>query len=1523
MQIVLIDTEKIYEISLPKSISGKFWVEDTLSRGDAKKVLGIEADSEKQAWVVKKNANVQGFKIGEETVERIWLEPGSIYRVILGRDDLHEAYLMAEEENDSFQQFTKYRVKGNALITVGRSRGQSIQLNNALVSGEHLTLSHQNGSWAILSVTGKNGTYVNSVKIDGATALNPGDTINVLFYKIIIGYDFIAINDPNHTVYISADILTEISAPTKPTHFPTAADSQQFFYRSPHFTEEFEGGQIKVDMPPNPERKDNTPILLTIAPAMLMGLASVSTGIISVINTLENDGNIIKTLPTIIMSVSMLGGMIVFPIIMKKRERKKAAEWEQERRDKYMRYLEKIRGEIQRVKKIQEKKYNEKLPAILSYVERDAFWERNLWERTIEQPDFLQLRLGTGNLAMNYEVVFPEEKFTIEEDPLREEMFSLQKEERFLMDVPISVSLIENRVLGIVGDVKDVYNMLNNLLLQIFLLHAYDEVKVVFLYDEADESSFSYVRKAQHLWDDKGKRRFLAVNENNLRELNVEMGGILNRRAENSTEKDGIVLPYYIVISASKSMSNRCSFISEVLGNEGLAGISVICAYDEIRNLPKECHTYATVGGSRGILFSRDCQTGFLQDIVSSSDAEKYVGRMSNVIMDLQQGRFDLPEMMTFMDMFRVGDFHHLNVIQRWQENDPVKSLRTPVGVDTNGELFYLDLHEKFHGPHGLVAGMTGSGKSEFLITYILSMAVNYHPNEVAFVLIDYKGGGLTGAFDNEHYRLPHLAGTITNLDGSAVMRSILSIKSELRKRQMIFNQARAVANEGTMDIYKYQKLFRDGKVDEPVPHLFIIADEFAELKSQQPEFLEQLISTARIGRSLGVHLILATQKPSGVVSEQIWANSKFKVCLKVQDRADSMDMLKRPDAAELVETGRFYLQVGYNELFELGQSSWCGAPYVEQSDDMEVNDDPIEMIDELGNVIEKIKPGADKGGVKKGKQIVRIMEHLGELAEMLNIEERQLWQPELPKILLWEDLCKKYSAEDEGGLEALIGEVDDPYSQSRYALKLDFAKSGNLLLYGAAGSGKELLLTTLIYALYSKYSAKDLNLYVLDFGSEFLKNFENAPQTGSVILDGQEERISALFSMLQKEIKSRKKRLSDYGGSVIEYRKDQTDMPFMLVIVNNYAQFVENYEQYEDRLTVLTREGQKYGIYFVMTATSSSAIRYRISQNFINTYVLQLNDKSDYMTILGNTNGVYPSAVKGRGILKDGETYVFQTAMLTEGEADNRELVRAFCNDLQKLDNSGENHRLKVVPRFISGKELEDREWRLDTLPIGIDQESCEMVTLDLLQKGICWVLAENDNDSFRFARGVLEALSKSNEMKTLLFDPDGKDSRDEGSIEVIASDLEGQLIQIFQMAVERNNTYKTNQTIQKPEMLIVIHGYARIKDALSEDGKDKLRVLLEKVEPFWNMGIIICDAYSETNKYSLEAWIRTKIKNDGIWIGDGIDNQIRFKLNDKSAQKLQGDMQRVGYLAENGGIRALRIVLPEEERRESDNEE
>ena len=181
------------------------------------------------------------------------------------------------------------------------------------------------------------------------------------------------------------------------------------------------------------------------------------------------------------------------------------------------------------------------------------------------------------------------------------------------------------------------------------------------------------------------------------------------------------------------------------------------------------------------------------------------------------------------------------------------------------------------------MAGTTGSGKSETLQSYIASLAVNFHPYEVAFLLIDYKGGGMANLFAD----LPHLVGSITNLDVAQANRALVSIQAELKKRQRLF------AEYDVNHINQYMKLFKEGVATEPMPHLFLISDEFAELKTNQPDFMKELVSAARIGRSLGIHLILATQKPSGVVDDQIWSNSKFKIALKVQDVADSREIIK------------------------------------------------------------------------------------------------------------------------------------------------------------------------------------------------------------------------------------------------------------------------------------------------------------------------------------------------------------------------------------------------------------------------------------------------------------------------------------------------------------------------------------------------------------------------------------------------------------------------------------------------------
>ena len=309
--------------------------------------------------------------------------------------------------------------------------------------------------------------------------------------------------------------------------------------------------------------------------------------------------------------------------------------------------------------------------------------------------------------------------------------------------------------------------------------------------------------------------------------------------------------------------------------------------------MPKECSNIIELDGNQGKIYDKNDISGnvteFIPQIYTNRNLEKYSVLLANIHLNIGDNSYKLPKMITFLEMFGVGKIEHLNVLSRWKENDPTKTLEAQIGVDTIGDAFKLDLHEKYHGPHGLVAGMTGSGKSEFIMTYILSLAVNYHPYEVAFVLIDYKGGGMAKTFEI----LPHTAGIITNLDGAAINRSLISIQSELRRRQAIFAEASKESGISNIDIYKYQKMYREGTVTEPLQHLFIISDEFAELKTQRPEFMTQLVSAARIGRSLGVHLILATQKPSGVVDDQIWSNAKFKACLKVQDKADSMDILK------------------------------------------------------------------------------------------------------------------------------------------------------------------------------------------------------------------------------------------------------------------------------------------------------------------------------------------------------------------------------------------------------------------------------------------------------------------------------------------------------------------------------------------------------------------------------------------------------------------------------------------------------
>ena len=611
------------------------------------------------------------------------------------------------------------------------------------------------------------------------------------------------------------------------------------------------------------------------------------------------------------MYLSMLIGMMLMPMINRKMDKNKKKRQELERQTKYGQYIN------EKIAEIDEEMEKQRGILLHNYVSANECTkiilnkDNRLWEREIEDFDFLTVRLGIGEVPLKAEISYPEEKFMMEEDELREIANVVAVKSKTLIGAPITFNFAEKNISAIVSnDETKIDNLIKNIIVQLITFHNYEDLNLVFLLEEDKKKNWEYVKTIPHVWNSSKEIRFFADNYDDMEKVSIYLEEELKQRLIEKEENKDLdykaVKPYYLIITDNYKKIEKLRIIKEILKQKENLGFGIICTTNDIFQLPKETKAFINLNESEGQIIEKELtssnQIKFVFNSPNILQFDKICYMLSNIPIRCVSSKKEssLPSSYSFLEMYDAGLIEQLNILERWKKNDTTLSLRAPIGVDDGGKNIYLDVHEKFHGPHGLVAGSTGSGKSEFIITYILSLAVNYHPYDVAFILIDYKGGGLAGAFQKNNIRLPHLVGTITNIDVAGLNRSLASIQSELKRRQVKFNMARNMTDEGTIDISKYQKLYHDGIVKEPIPHLFIICDEFAELKQQQPDFMEELISVSRIGRSLGVHLILATQKPAGIVNEQIRSNSRFAICLKVQNKEDSRDMIGKNDAAYL-----------------------------------------------------------------------------------------------------------------------------------------------------------------------------------------------------------------------------------------------------------------------------------------------------------------------------------------------------------------------------------------------------------------------------------------------------------------------------------------------------------------------------------------------------------------------------------------------------------------------------------------------
>ena len=615
---------------------------------------------------------------------------------------------------------------------------------------------------------------------------------------------------------------------------------------------------------------------------------------------------------------------------------------------------------------------------------------------------------------------------------------------------------------------------------------------------------------------------------------------------------------------------------------------------------------------------------------------------------------------------------------------------------------------------------------------------------------------------------LPHLLGTITNLDGAQSMRALASINAEIHRRERLFGEFEV------NHINQYQKKFKNGEATEPLPHLFLISDEFAELKVNQPDFIKELVSIARVGRSLGVHLILATQKPSGVVDDQIWSNSRFKIALKVADRSDSNEMLHTPDAAEITQTGRAYLQVGNNEVYELFQSAWSGADYQPDKDDMGIEDHTIYLINELGQyeiLNEDLSGLEDVDEIKEvPTELDAIVHHIQLLCEEQEIPPvPQPWLPPLKERITLDELEEVQPTVawgQEKPLSVLLGMADIPQAQKQEAVSINLSKDGHILLYGSPGTGKTTFLQTAGMDLARKFSPKALTMYLMDFGTNGLAPLSKLPQVADTMLLDQTEKISKFVRIMEKELNRRKKLLADYGVGTLELYRQASgqEEPAIVILLDSYEAFKE--EAYEAELFKLlvriSREGLSIGVHLLVTAGRQTNLRAQLYSNFKHQLSLPQNEAGEVRAIVGSTPlAMTMEDIKGRALMKREEVDVIQLALPVYGANDTQVLnnLRQAVASLQEAWTGQRPSAIPMVPEELTMEEflnLPDVQEAIenDQIPIGLELEMVGSVNISLSKfKHMAYV--SNAEDAFdNITHHLLKTILRMPNVHMMLID-------------------------------------------------------------------------------------------------------------------------------------------------------------------------
>jgi S-DNA-T family DNA segregation ATPase FtsK/SpoIIIE len=924
-----------------------------------------------------------------------------------------------------------------------------------------------------------------------------------------------------------------------------------------------------------------------------------------------------------------------------------------------------------------------------------------LWERRRRDPDHLVLRLGTANQPSMLEV----------EDADRGGEFN----ERVRWDVPglpVGLALADRGVVGLAGPPERIRPLAGWLLAQIAVLHSPHGVRIAVLTDPDRAADWEWLRWLPHLRSPYGPTLLIGNDPETVGHRLSELTGTLTRRQEAAKSPTARAIfsdPDLVVLVDGARRMRDLPGMMQLFKDGPNMRMFCLCVDREVRMLPKEATSVVVDDGER-LTLRQDGLPEFAEIRPDLVDPDWFED-VARALAPLRDATIDdgsvLPDRLRLTELLELAVPDADVIAERWQTK-PASSV-APIGMGYDGPLS-IDLVQD--GPHALIAGTTGSGKSELLQTLVASLAVANRPDELTFLLVDYKGGS---AF-RDCVHLPHTLGMVTDLDGHLVSRVLESLAAELRRRE------RLLAEYGAKDQPDYLMKRRLEGGMPPLPRLVLVVDEFATLVREVPEFIPGMVSLAQRGRSLGIHLVLATQRPAGVVSADIKANTNLRVALRVLDPNESRDVIDTADSALIPANlpGRALVRLSHRSVAAF-QAAYSGAPFLTAeapatpATAVEVPWLKLGRQDDLPRAQPVSAPESEYGET----DLSMLVQAIRRAAEDLKIEQQpRPWLPELPEHVTLAKVHEFATAAGPGPVLAgepgpfgapaterggelppiAIGIEDLPFIQQQRPIMLDLKTFTHLAILGTARSGRTQALRTLAGALAERYTTAEVHMYGIDAAGGGLSVLEALPHTGAVVGRGDLERVDRLLTRLAGELTRRQELLAEHhGNNLTELRTAMPPGPrpgHLMLFVDGWESLHATVGEHDngrllDELHRLLREGAAAGLHVVIAGDRGLSSG-RMSNLVEHRVMLRMSDKNEFM-VLGMRAQEVPVRVPPGRCWQSGTVAEMQWALLTEdpsGQA-QAEALRLIGRTAAQRD---------------AGTLAANRPFSVGKLPIGIE---------------------------------------------------------------------------------------------------------------------------------------------------------------------------------------------------------------------------